>query len=107
MIAFGYAALAFPRLDTGSLLQRLVPGSIGGEVFFQDLTSIRFAELQGFLGYPVPRPAAPFPYTNGWGSALALVTPFFLLDRIIGQTGRSEEHTSELQSLMRISYAVI
>src|SRR3546814_175854 len=25
---------------------------------------------------------------------------------VIGQTGRSEEHTSELQSLMRISYAV-
>src|SRR3546814_11877583 len=90
MIAFGYAALAFPRLDTGSLLQRLVPGSIGGEVFFQDLTSIRFAELKGFLGYPVPRPAAPFPYTNGGGSALALVTPFFPLHRLLGQPVSAE-----------------
>src|SRR3546814_7016441 len=27
-------------------------------------------------------------------------------DRIAGRRGRSEEHTSELQSLMRISYAV-
>src|SRR3546814_9919270 len=28
------------------------------------------------------------------------------VDRIFGAPGRSEEHTSELQSLMRISYAV-
>src|SRR3546814_4438289 len=29
-----------------------------------------------------------------------------LVERGLGATGRSEEHTSELQSLMRISYAV-
>src|SRR3546814_9103895 len=98
MIAFGYAALAFPRLDTGSLLQRFVPGSIGGEVFFQDLTSIRFAELQGFLGSPVPRPPAPFPYTTGRGSALPLVTPFILLDRIIGQTAATDRKSNSLNS---------
>src|SRR3546814_2352093 len=28
------------------------------------------------------------------------------LDRVIARDGRSEEHTSELQSLMRLSYAV-
>src|SRR3546814_4908009 len=39
----------------------------------------------------------------------ALVAPLPQLDRIArrtGEGGRSEEHTSELQSLMRISYAV-
>src|SRR3546814_2178461 len=38
----------------------------------------------------------------------ALRRPFPLLEKLIaeGYTGRSEEHTSELQSLMRISYAV-
>src|SRR3546814_8844043 len=30
----------------------------------------------------------------------------FLLQRVLGGEHRSEEHTSELQSLMRISYAV-
>src|SRR3546814_9667831 len=29
-----------------------------------------------------------------------------LVDEALGKRGRSEEHTSELQSLMRISYAV-
>src|SRR3546814_5909465 len=32
--------------------------------------------------------------------------PFYLTDKDFGDVGRSEEHTSELQSLMRISYAV-
>src|SRR3546814_4628398 len=36
---------------------------------------------------------------------LALITPPFRLDRH-SIVARSEEHTSELQSLMRISYAV-
>src|SRR3546814_946189 len=29
-----------------------------------------------------------------------------VVDEVLGRAGRSEEHTSELQSLMRISYAV-
>src|SRR3546814_2140607 len=35
-----------------------------------------------------------------------LILPWNLKDEIMAQMGRSEEHTSELQSLMRISYAV-
>src|SRR3546814_7273180 len=34
------------------------------------------------------------------------VLPFFLVGVVFYFVGRSEEHTSELQSLMRISYAV-
>src|SRR3546814_2300525 len=37
---------------------------------------------------------------NGPGSA------FFSIRKVLLSIGRSEEHTSELQSLMRISYAV-
>src|SRR3546814_4605416 len=49
-----------------------------------------------------PRVAAPFssPYAGPYFMALALCDGFKLPER------RSEEHTSELQSLMRISYAV-
>src|SRR3546814_7154964 len=38
-----------------------------------------------------------------WPWLFAAVVPFGILSIVIG---RSEEHTSELQSLMRISYAV-
>src|SRR3546814_7175038 len=36
----------------------------------------------------------------------ARATGNLTLEKVAGQTARSEEHTSELQSLMRISYAV-
>src|SRR3546814_9070669 len=52
-----------------------------------------------------PLPAKPFAKEPGLGG---FPGPFPTLesDQPACQTGRSEEHTSELQSLMRISYAV-
>src|SRR3546814_1232620 len=63
-----------------------------------------------------------FPYTtlfrsrliSGWCAAVRLVLPIHSFSGLFGlhgdarvaSAGRSEEHTSELQSLMRISYAV-
>src|SRR3546814_10272191 len=57
-----------------------------------------------------------FPYTTLFRSvaSLAIIFMFYLATMIVGQSDvsqrricrRSEEHTSELQSLMRISYAV-
>src|SRR3546814_2909883 len=44
-----------------------------------------------------PRPATP-------DRAILALVRFDIVDRVLD--GRSEEHTSELQSLMRISYAV-
>src|SRR3546814_4901895 len=46
---------------------------------------------------PVPAPAAPRVRRGRWWLALVFVAALAF---------RSEEHTSELQSLMRISYAV-
>jgi len=46
-----------------------------------------FAQVQDIIGVPVPRPKAPFTYTNEWGSMLALLTPFgfvALYDRRVG-----------------------
>src|SRR3546814_9503684 len=42
----------------------------------------------------------------GGGSLLVEETPDGVILRTVAQSIRSEEHTSELQSLMRISYAV-
>src|SRR3546814_1232833 len=48
-------------------------------------------------------PASPRLCVNHSSSSVAVVA---LDSRFRGRTGRSEEHTSELQSLMRLSYAV-
>src|SRR3546814_3087471 len=54
-------------------------------------------------GNPPRRPAQPAPAgdNSAWGQR-----PMRSSIRTAGQPRRSEEHTSELQSLMRISYAV-
>jgi hypothetical protein len=36
----------------------------------------KVAEVQTFLGYPVPRPQAPFDFTNNWGGNFSLLLPF-------------------------------
>ena len=34
--------------------------------------------MQNLAGNIVGRPSAPFPAANGWGSAFAITTPFFV-----------------------------
>src|SRR3546814_6357298 len=45
-------------------------------------------------------------YDHMGGADHVVVIDHIRSSRILGRIGRSEEHTSELQSLMRISYAV-
>jgi O-antigen ligase len=78
-IGFGYLALLFPATAAPSLLQRVMPQGLLDIQAINDLTIVRFAELQTFATGVVPRPAAPLPATNGWGSTLGLLTPFFVL----------------------------
>src|SRR3546814_5474469 len=61
---------------------------------------------------PIPNAYVSFQLSPDWFAGLGISAPFGLSteynDDWIGryQSTRSEEHTSELQSLMRISYAV-
>jgi O-antigen ligase len=88
LVGFGYLALMFPTTAVPSLLQRLLPTGLANTQFINDLTIIRFAELQTFVEGVVPRPAAPLPATNGWGSTLALLTPFFILSWLLSASPR-------------------
>ena len=56
-------------------LEYLLPHGLRSQPFVQELVRPVFAEVENFLGYPVPRPAAPFPYTNNWGGTIAALTP--------------------------------
>src|SRR3546814_10910269 len=58
-----------------------------------------WAALPASIGAPVQDPAGTWTF-NTAGASLADV------QSLVGSLKRSEEHTSELQSLMRISYAV-
>ena len=82
LVVFGYLGVLLPELSTTSPFQLLL-GPLGDVGFVDELTRWRFAETQGFLGYALPRPAAPFNATNGWGAAVGILTPFFLRSWIV------------------------
>lgn len=79
LVFFGYLAIVLPHFEVPGLFQRVLPAGLRSNPFIYDLTVVRFAELQNFGLTAVPRPAAPMPYTNGWGSTLGLLTPFFVV----------------------------
>ena len=83
LVAFGYLATLLPNLATPSPLGIMV-GPLNKVEFVARLSEWRFAETQKFMGYPVPRPAAPFGSSNAWGSAMGILTPFFLRSWIVG-----------------------
>jgi O-antigen ligase len=88
VVVFGYLAILMPTFEAPSLIQRMVPGVLRGNRFFYDLTVIRFANLQNFAAGAVPRPAAPLPFSNGWGAAFALLTPFFIVSWLTAASNR-------------------
>lgn len=86
MVGLGLAAI-FVSLDMPSPLLRVLPHAITNIDFFESISAWRLAEVQGFLGFPLPRPAAPFPAANGWGSAMGLLAPFFISSWIVDARG--------------------
>ena len=60
-------------------LEKLAPHKIATNTLFISLAHPTFAQVQDFLGFPVGRPTAPYDYTNTWGSAYALLLPFFFI----------------------------
>ena len=82
----GFAGLIFPAVSLHTPLESAMPGMSSNE-WLHDLVHVRFAQVQEFLGYPIARPSAPFPYTNMWGSSYSLLLPFALL--VIARRSRS------------------
>jgi hypothetical protein len=75
VIAFGFLAIAIPRGGVTTPMSKVIPGQLMANPFVNDLFNPKLAQVQDFVGYPVPRPAAPFTYTNEWGGTVGLLTP--------------------------------
>ncbi|WP_340295326.1 O-antigen ligase family protein, partial [Aquipuribacter hungaricus] len=77
VVVGGYLGVLWPGTRLTTPVGLLLPGAITGNSYVQDLVFPPFAEVQQPYGAPEPynRPSAPFPYANGWGSAIALLTP--------------------------------
>jgi polysaccharide biosynthesis protein PslJ len=70
----GYAGMLGGSHTFTAAIEYLLPHSLRNQPFVVELVHPVFAEVEVFLGFPVPRPAAPFPYTNNWGGNIAVLT---------------------------------
>jgi hypothetical protein len=77
VVVGGWLAVLWPDLTFTTPVGHLVPGGLLGNDLVHDMFVPTMAEIQMPWGAPEPfnRPAAPFPYANGWGAAIVLLTP--------------------------------
>ncbi len=90
-VAGGYLAFVLGEFSYWSPMAYVMPGGLRANELIGTLVTPSFAEVQDIIGFPIPRPKAPFPYTNTWGSMLALLSPFAfiaLADRRVGFSPR-------------------
>jgi hypothetical protein len=73
----GWLGVLFPGTRLTTVISMLLPVDIGSNDYVAALVRPAFAEVQQPYGAPeaFSRPAAPFPYTNGWGCNVALLIP--------------------------------
>jgi hypothetical protein len=87
----GYLAFPLGDLSFRAPTYYVTPGFLRENELIKAWLVPSFAQVQDIIGVPVPRPKAPFTYTNEWGSMLALLTPFGFMamyDRRVGFSPR-------------------
>ena len=77
VIVGGYLGLIWPQVTLTFTIGQLLPESVLQNEYVSDLVFPPLAEIQTPYGAAEPflRPSAPFAYTNGWGAAIAILTP--------------------------------
>lgn len=78
-VAGGYVGQFLWQHEFSSLLEIVLPRQLRSNVFLNSLIHPGLAQLQDILGYPEPRPKAPFDYANSWGANFGILLPFYLM----------------------------
>lgn len=72
----GWLGILLPNVQWNSPTASLLPPQVVDNELVHSMVTPGFAEIQDTYAGRFDRPKAPFFYTNGWGSAMALLTPF-------------------------------
>lgn len=83
----GLVAVFAPGAEMTTVTERLLPAALREIGLVQNIVHLQLAAESRFLGFPVGRPEAPFPFTNAWGSHLTLLTPVAIAAFQLGRRG--------------------
>ncbi|MBQ1073916.1 O-antigen ligase family protein [Micromonospora sp. C31] len=75
LVTLGWLGVLAPRFELTTPVEVLLPGGVAGTPFIQDMVHLTTAEYSARSLNPIYRPAAPFAYTNNYGSAYAMTLP--------------------------------
>ncbi|MFG3699277.1 O-antigen ligase family protein [Micromonospora sp. NPDC047620] len=75
LVALGWLGVLAPRFALTTPVEVLLPGGVAGNPFIRDMVHLSTAEYSERSLNPIYRPAAPFAYTNNFGSAYAMTLP--------------------------------
>ncbi|MEV1286817.1 O-antigen ligase domain-containing protein [Micromonospora sp. NPDC049679] len=75
IVLLGWLGVLAPRFAMTTPMELILPGGITSNPFIRDMIHLHTAEYSLRSLNPIYRPAAPFAYTNNYGSAYALVLP--------------------------------
>lgn len=91
VIVGGYLGMFFPSTTLTFTVGQLLPPSILDNQYASDLVFPSFSDVQTPYGadQPFVRPSAPFSYTNGWGAAIAILTPAAIASAIVRRTAKA------------------
>jgi hypothetical protein len=68
----GYLGLALPNFSFTSPIEAVLPHGLTSG-YLHALIHPAAAQVQDVLGFPAPRPMAPFEYTNTWGNVIGVL----------------------------------
>lgn len=91
VIVGGYLGMLWPDVTLSATIGQLLPGVLRENEYVNDLVFPPLAEVQTPYGAeePFKRPSAPFAYTNGWGAAIAILTPIAIANAALRRSARS------------------
>ena len=95
IVAGGFLGMVAPHTSLTTPFEMILPGRLLNNAFLKQLVHPGLASVQTFLGFPIPRPKAPFTYPNEWGSNYAVLLPFVL-------ASLSELRTPRARNALRI-----
>lgn len=87
LVAFGWLAQVLPTFHSKSPFTTML-GPAGGIDYIARISDWKIADFQALGAGKIARPAAPFGAANSWGSAVGILTPFFIRSWMIGTSRR-------------------
>lgn len=87
LVALGWLGVLVPRLAMTTPMEVLLPSGVAGTPFIQDMVHLTTAEYSARSLNPIYRPAAPFAYTNNYGSAYAMTLPCMVAYAMLRRRG--------------------